>query len=658
MRLVQVALILLAPLVVFAAEEGGGITIYGSTGTSAGSAAGLTAYLAGGAAPQAPIAGEPTDDRSGQWIAQVERPGVYTAAVEEAYGFGPALRTGVTIEPRRFNRVEITLPYQCELVQAGQPNAQEHAEFGQTFVAAGTAVTGIAFKDAAQVMITLHDAADPGRQIGPAVRAGGYYPVETLPTVPGQKYLLRFTRKDHAPFRMHVVKGNPYPDGTAVIDGKNQSAVDLALRIQYNPVGQILRHKPGFGQVYRPAVKSYGQTFVARGTSLAMLSVFPASGEDPPSRPVIRLLESGPEGRPVCAPIASRVLVFNPGQVPLSSGSRYYIEVTFPGFSGGPRLWTSKEDDFGDGELHVDGQPVPGRDLSMILVEHDTDTLAPPAPTAPDWHPGLSAYARRFPADGRARMVWDVPADADISRLIVRRFDGTGGGEQAAGIVVSEMPATSSGRYHYSDAGIVNDVSYRYTIQTVDSSGNESKPLVASVVPRPGLPLAAELLNGDFAGPADAGLPYGWMTRTLAGSVPAFRREPADGDRNPVAAAGWEILEGNDSTDTVLFQQVPCEQGRRYRLIAQARLWNPWNTRQMIICATAGIDPTGGDDPSSEAVVWGSPTFERQNWIPLSASAVAQSDCITVYLRGYSHYSRFMNTRFRGTRLIDVTHSE
>ena len=89
-------------------------------------------------------------------------------------------------------------------------------------------------------------------------------------------------------------------------------------------------------------------------------------------------------------------------------------------------------------------------------------------------------------------------------------------------------------------------------------------------------------------------------------------------------------------------------------LSAEARLWNPWNNRQMVIFALVGIDPEGGLEPLSSSVAWSSPVHERESWVVLRTSATAESDWITVYLRGYSQYSRLMNTRFRHVRLADV----
>jgi hypothetical protein len=639
----------------FAAGEPS-ITVYGTTGSASGSVQGLTAWLGG---PDGrPIPSQDTDPRTGQWIARVERPGLYAAVVEEAHGFGPALRPGVTVREGEFNRVHIALPFQYELLHVGQPAAEAHREYGQQFVAAGTGITAIAFQDYQNVLITLHENDASGPQLGKAVAASSYYPLGTLPTVPGQRYYLRFARKDGAPFRMHVVGENRYDQGTAFLDGKRDSSLDLALRIQHNPPGQILRHKPGSNtHVFRKAERCYGQTFTAAGDGLAMLSVFPVPSGQEPTDPVIQIFESGPDGRPLGPPVSSRILVFNPGQRPLESGQKYYIQVCLPQSQGGLSMWTSQQDDFVEGELYVDGQAVRDRDLAMMLVEYESHKVAPTAPVTPDWRPGMAPYASRLTADGRAKLVWDLPATGDIAGVLIRRFlPGQSSDPSATGELIAQIAASSPGRHQYTDMGLTNGTTYRYTVCAVDAWGNESEPLKAPVIPAEAMPLPVELLNGDLSGPDDTGFPHGWQTRTISGAVPAFRLDRPAAGKNEPASAGWEVPEGAGHTDTVLCQRVPCEKGRRYRLSCEIRLWNPWNNREMIICGVAGVDPTGGADPLAEQVVWSSPMCRRSAWAPASTAAVAQSDHLTVYLRGAAQFSRLMNVRFRNVELEDVTH--
>jgi len=251
-RLVLSLILLLVP-VVASADDKPEIVVYGSTGGPGGTAAALTTYLSSGTDGGRPVICEATDNYSGQWMARVASGGIYTAAIEEAYAFGPALRPAALVGEAGFNRIHIELPFQYDLLKGSKPSDNEHTEFGQVFVAVGTAITGIAFENADQVVIALHENNAAGRQIGQAVHASGNYPYGALPTIPGQKYYLRFTRADGALFRMHVVADNRYPEGSAYMDGKSQSSLDLALRIQYNPAGQIIRRSTR--QPARPTAK-------------------------------------------------------------------------------------------------------------------------------------------------------------------------------------------------------------------------------------------------------------------------------------------------------------------------------------------------------------------------------------------------------------------
>jgi murein DD-endopeptidase MepM/ murein hydrolase activator NlpD len=61
---------------------------------------------------------------------------------------------------------------------------------------------------------------------------------------------------------------------------------------------------------------------------------------------------------------------------------------------------------------------------------------------------------------------------------------------------------------------------------------------------------------------------------------------------------------------------------------------NPQNDANGNIAFTAGIDPTGGINPYSDTVIWGSPfySYNKHHQIP-AAETVAQSDTVTVFLR-------------------------
>jgi len=647
-----------ATQITLGAEES--ILVYGSNRTKTSTVRGLTTYLAPAFEIGPPVACARTDGRTGQWAARVASAGVYTAAIEEAYGFGPAIRPGIVVRRDGFNRVTVALPFEYDLLAVERRFSEKaHKEFGQTFVATGTNVVGIVFPDAAGVLVSMHEKGPGGRQVGQTVTASTFYPPGTLPTVPGSVYYLRFVRRDGTPFRMWVVPKNRYRKGAAFLDGKKRDSVDLALRMQRTPTGQIVRCKPRRTEVLRQVHKTYGQSFVAKGTSLAMLSVFPSGYPDGCPKLRLRIYESGPGGKPITPAMGTRVLVLGPGQLALAAGKRYYVEVTSCDPKGGLRMWVSRDDELPQGELYLDGRPVPHRDLAMILVEYDRDTTAPPPPRPPSWRPGMSSYAQRFVADGKIRLVWDIPGNNDIAGVVVRRIEpGKRQQDGSEGTTVLRMPVSASGRYQYVDAGLTNGVRYSYRIRTVDVAGNESAPLIAPAIPTPGLPMAAHLLNPDFTDLEDSQLPYGWMIQTIHGTVPALRTAFSHRRGDALPAAGWEVLQEGDSSDSVLYQRVPCQKGRWYRVVADVYQWNPWNNRSMVIGAAVGLDPAGGDNPLAQSVVWSPPTFRRETWIRLSATAVAKDDYMTVFLRGFAAFSRLMNVRFRNIELIDVTHQE
>lgn len=641
-RLVMLALLPGVFSVVRAQAE---IVIFGNNGCPRSNWGDMHTFLVREGNPAGLIAAE----RSGpaQWAARVAEPGVYAAAVEDAYGFGPVVRTGIIVAEGRRNRVNVLLEFPYDLVDEGVVADREHGEYGQTFVARGTSITAIVLKDAEYVQISMHEGSRDGRRIGRTVAPGSYYPHGTLPTVPGQLYYLSLVRQDGSPFRMQAARGNRYPDGEAFFDGRGDPEFDLALRIQQDPVGRILRHKPGMTSVHGSARHSQGQTFIARGTGLALVTLYPVLGARTGLETVIRFREDGPGGAQMGPDIPGRMAVFGPKDLPLAAGRRYYIEVTAPEEF---RMWSSMKDDFEGGELYMDGRRVPGRDLAMILVEYDRDDTPPPMPQAPSWRIGMPPYAQRFAADGRARLVWDVPDSNDISKVrISRRVHD---GERP----VAEVPVSARGRYQYVIDGLANGEIGHFAIRTVDAAGNESDPLHAPVAPMASIPMAALLLNTDLDERNDGMMPVGWTPVVIAGNVPAFQMDGPESEERSAMAFGWEVPEGRGMTDTALYQQIPCEWGRSYEVSVETKLWNPWDNREMIILSMVGIDTAGGTDPLADSIVWSSPTYVRhQRWNRLSVSATAEDDRITVFLRGYSNFSRLMYTRFRDVTLTDVT---
>jgi hypothetical protein len=619
------------------------ITLYGACGSRYGGWEGLPVYLSTNGNPK--IAVRETSGSRGEWAIRVENPGTYAVAVEDALGFGPIIRPGVEVSEKRFNRVNLLLNFQYDLKDQGIPASEDHVEYGQTFKAEGTSITGIVFKDADRVLISMHEENRFGRQVGKTVKASSFYPHGTLPTIPGRTYYLKFVRDDGKPFKMHLTSDDRYKEGTAFLDGKRQEGVDLAITIQYTPSGQILRTRPSVGEASYSAKQTFGQTFVAKGTSLGMIDVFVAEGDKPYTEPTIRLLEGGPGGKQIGPVVIGRLALFNPNEVPLVPGQTYYIEISKNTSADDLRLWVEKNDTLEGGQLYIDSTAIPEKDLSMILVEYEADKVPPPP----------VSNLKRYPCSRKVKLVWDTPASNDICRVLIYRRDPSQRASKSEGDLVANIPLTSQGKHHFVDTNLKNGVSYEYLIRTADYHGNLSAPVTTMATPLSGIPATAELLNADFADHCDFGIPYGWEIDWITGWYPDLRIDTEEGGANAPLSAGWCVQEGKQKADMALYQRVMCEKNRRYQLSAEVRLWNPWDSWDMLIYAMVGIDPTGGTDPLGKSVLWSSPSYNRKQWTTLSISAAAKSDYITVFLRGYSEYSRVMNTRFRNVKLEDVT---
>jgi hypothetical protein len=93
-----------------------------------------------------------------------------------------------------------------------------------------------------------------------------------------------------------------------------------------------------------------------------------------------------------------------------------------------------------------------------------------------------------------------------------------------------------------------------------------------------------------------------------------------------------------------VYQRVAVPRGSKLTLTVRTFVWTndsddynrsakPGNYDVMV-----GIDPTGGTNGLSGAVVWSPPRREYDHWLDLRVEATAQADAVTVFLRGRSEY--------------------
>jgi len=89
-----------------------------------------------------------------------------------------------------------------------------------------------------------------------------------------------------------------------------------------------------------------------------------------------------------------------------------------------------------------------------------------------------------------------------------------------------------------------------------------------------------------------------------------------------------------------LYQQIRVGSGSRVEFTAWAYIWSSSDddlsrsSRPGAYEVSVGIDPSGGTDAGSPAVVWSEPVRRYDRWLRLAVSATAEADVVTVYTRG------------------------
>jgi len=153
------------------------------------------------------------------------------------------------------------------------------------------------------------------------------------------------------------------------------------------------------------------------------------------------------------------------------------------------------------------------------------------------------------------------------------------------------------------------------------------------------------LPNGDFDDPyvstSNGEVAERWWPFVEEGS-PRFERDP----RESPSAPGQKIWSDGVGFVAGIYQRVEgVTPGKAYLAHVE---WAPFSChkdgehlRGPFIGRKIGIDPTGGTDPASPAIVWSPEVWEeweiRREVPEMRVSAVAQGDAITVFIRADDH---------------------
>lgn len=295
----------------------------------------------------------------------------------------------------------------------------------QTFLATGTSVRGISWRHAgggsvydgkSAVVSVLEDNGNPdvrawttvAQKTDSSIRGDTdewvRFDSGEVPLAPGTRCAI----KVHVDGGMAIYKrdkdASSYAHGRAYSGAGDAQNYDLNITVFVDRDGTIVTHTrkssgPGnFDGSLNDT--TWGQSFVATGTSLAAVDLFAAGASG--YAVTWSLHEVGPGGAQVgpaktvaSAYFASSTALagvsFNPGDVPLVPGSTYYVRAHTP--SGITPFTAESWNAYPDGHAFKNGLARPALDLSMTIVEYGE----PPMPEPPEIAEGLVAY---WPFDG------------------------------------------------------------------------------------------------------------------------------------------------------------------------------------------------------------------------------------------------------------------
>lgn len=568
-------------------------------------------------------------------------PGTYTVGFSRRFGLGPVISPGVTVEDGRTAYVLMLQSWPHD-VRGGKQKLEGHKIYAQGFASRGECVRrawlDVDVPRGTELVYAVRESRPDGRQIGPDSADGQWLPGQVR-LVRDKTYVLVVRRKDDQPLAVLAARADEAENtGAALADGKVIEGAVICGRVITDRTGIIVNNFAAEGEFYGPCKSAFCQTFVARGTGLAMVDFIPAvgGGRRRGTRYTVRILESGPGGKQVgptklssgsdMIPSAAlgfelRAVLYNRGEAPLIPGRKYCVDIV-----GDPTSFriTTHPGSLMGGEFLMDGQPVSGRCLDATVIEYEPDDSPPPA-------------ARNLRADlaGTAvQLSFDVPADMDVNSAVIAHSVGAKTEELA------KLYSCPGRMALYVDRSAKPNQTYAYHVELVDAAGNKSEAVSTQVEVKPLTPESNLLINGDFVASASAsgGLCPGWDTAKLAHSAYWSIQSPKK-ENDTYAISAWQQW---STYDVVAYQKVPVVKSKTYLLSVMTNREDPFDNGDVNETTLVGIDPLGGSDAAAKSVIWSSAEYATRQWLPQEVRATAKADTITVYLR-----ARSLQTGFR-----------
>lgn len=506
-----------------------------------------------------------------------------TVGVTRAFGFGPLVMPNVPIEEGKVTQLNIG--FHTDYFAAPGAKALRGSVFMQPFTAKGDSVIKAAALFATppqprMARYSIWNAGPEGTQVGTmAFRTPGVpcligsWCHGQVPLTPGRLYYLRVEGGKGA--QLHVkVSDTGNPALPLLVDGKAVPDVALAGWVESDPPGiitaqssieGIMKNEPGKEEKDKVDERA-GQTFVAEGTSLAMVDFRPfAPGQPGDVAWEVVVRRGGPKGQGlthqyVQGPNGSVLQkVWSPGEVGLTPGEEYSIEIRRA--SGGPfKIHRVAGEVNPRGNFVLDEKEVSHLDMDMNIVQYGADIAAPAAP-----------QVRAYSGDGLTRIVYAAPSDPDVRKIQIRYCAGphnerwpVSPAQDPLLAEVDVLPGQMGVIHH---TGLLNFQNYAYALYALDTASNYSKAMTAVAYPGKGpvLPVEVTLMNGGFTQLDGRGASArGWDMQVEVGDPVWQSFRETDG----TTAFGWKA-----ATDACarLSQVLTVHPGRQYELTARVR---------------------------------------------------------------------------------------
>lgn len=585
-------------------------------------------------------------DPVGTFLLENLDPGTYSVGFNEKDEWNRSFKWGVNVTTS-YTSFTHKLDY-LDYGTGKMWDGQQRDMWAQSFMATGTSIISASIDCALEfgpdTIVSVHHNDPWGAQIGPSKTittninnpSAAYWSAGEVPTVPGNIYCVKFRPASTSPrvmpfiWMVKVQNGNPYPDGKTWRDG-NLFNYPMKVVIGQDDDGIITTVST---QKLKPllswSANSYGQTFVANGSSVLCVSMLAGNTGGMLKVSIHDGIGSG-QGGPQAGHAKyvkvddwnhRAMAVWAPGEVPVENGKTYFAKIVRPDGQWF-NLYHPNADEYAHGTAYKGGSSMNGLDLSTTIA--------------------LEAY----------------PGSTSVSKVVIsqvnvlRRADSATISWTTPNVQTTESYVDYGQNTPYTNrkydknptahsvtlTGLQPNTLYHFRIAAKAAGRRDARTRDMVFVTEP-------LTNNLLANP---GFETGSFSPWVAFSSNMIYT-PTNQYFNGCRAHGGSYFVGDASTGGQIkggcYQRVAVTPGRRVNL--RSWLWTYQEDQigalvTYTACGQIGLDPTGGTNPDSGNVVWtdrvaAQSLYTNGNgaWTEVWNSVVPTSNYVTVFLRAGS----------------------